>query len=115
MTVFFTLFFFIYMLIPSYQAASKASSLAFVKTTIFVLLAPVYSQLLYLGVLPKKAHVSLNTMTFHKLLRDSCEKECEKDNSQLISKKPKFESYAMIGREILTHHLWGNLPKFAHR
>ena len=55
MTVFFTLFFFIYMLIQSYPAASKASTLAyFVKTTIFVLLAPVYSQL-YLGVLPKKA------------------------------------------------------------
>lgn len=54
-------------------------------------------------------------MTFHKLLRDSCEKKCEKDNSQLISKKPKFESYVMFEREILTHHLWGNLPKFAHR
>ena len=43
------------MLIASYPAASKASTLAFVKTTIyFLLLAPVYSQL-YLGVLPKKA------------------------------------------------------------
>lgn len=88
------------MLIASYPAASKASTLAFVKTTIyFVLLAPVYSQL-YLGVLPRKRHVSLNTITFHKLVRDSCEKECEKDHSQLISKKPKFESYVMFEREI---------------